>query len=321
PGLAGRATNLLRGKVRDLRAGNLRRTVSWMPIDERVEMVYVARLDERTALPPADLRIGTYWRTSEFLAERPADGVASMQLIQAYEIWAGPSERVQATWRLPMHTVVVSESLYRLGLELGVPEQRLHLAANGIDHEVFQVRTPVAGRAPCVSLLAHDAPVKGLAEAVAACRIVHQARPEVRFLAFGGAPRPAMLPDFIEYLRRPLGADLAERVYNRSSVFLCASQSEGFGFPSLEAMACGAALVSTRNGGVDDFAVDGESALLADVGDSAGLAEAILSLVADEPTRVRLAERGVQAAGRFNWTDSSDAFERAVQAALTLPVR
>jgi len=320
-GPVGAATGWARQKVRDLRAGNLTRRVSWLEIDPRVRMRFVPAFDRRASLPPADVRIGTYWQTNEYLAGLPADGAARMQLIQAWEVWAGPEDRVLATWRLPFDTVVVSESLYQRGLALGLDPQRLHLAANGIDHELFQVRRPVTDRAPCVAFLAHDAPVKGLAEAIETLRLVHERRPDIELLAFGGQPRPAGLPGYVRYLHKPLGARLADQVYNRATVFLCPSQSEGFGFPSLEAMACGAALVSTRNGGVDDFGVHEQSALLADVGDSPGLAAAILRLCEDDELRLRLAEAGRQSAARFTWSASTEAFARAVEAALARPQR
>ena len=35
------------------------------------------------------------------------------------------------------------------------------------------------------------------------------------------------------------------------------SYYEGWGLPGTEAMACGCALVSTRNGGVDSYAIEG----------------------------------------------------------------
>ena len=317
PGLRGRVEGLLRGKVRDLKAGNLRRKVSWMSIDPRVKMAWVRGLDPAVRLPAADLRIATYWETTEFLVNRDDDGAANMQLIQAYETWAGPKERVDATWLLPLHTVVVSESLYQRGLSMGVPAERLHLAPNGIDQETFRLRSPIEGREATVSFLVHEMPVKGLREAIATCELVHAAAPQVKFRAFGGAARPAILPSFIEYLQKPLGVTLAEQIYDKCSIFLCASQSEGFGFPSLEAMSCGAALVSTRNGGVDDFARDEESALLCDVGDVEGLAAAVERLVGDDMLRTRLAEAGRRIAQGFTWDASNDAFEVAVRTALT----
>ena len=46
-------------------------------------------------------------------------------------------------------------------------------------------------------------------------------------------------------------------------IYLCPSWDEGLGMPSMEAMACGSALVTYDNGGSRDYAHDGETALVA----------------------------------------------------------
>jgi glycosyltransferase involved in cell wall biosynthesis len=311
-----RLADIGRERVRGLRAGSLRRRVSWMDIDRRVHIGLIDGLGERTVLPPADLRVGTFWRTTEFLAQRAADGAKTMHLVQAYETFAGPAERIDAVWRLPIHMAVVSGSLRRKALDLGVSEELIHDVPNGLDHSVFHTtRTPL-DRPPHVAFLAMDTPVKGLVDAVEVVRRVQRVRADARFIAFGGGARPRALPDFVEYVRAASGRNLVERVYERASVFLCTSRSEGFGFPSLEAMACGAALVSTRNGGVDEFATDGESAVLRDVGDVDALADAVLALLTDSRCRADIAAAGMRRAARFTWAASVDAFEMAVRAAL-----
>jgi glycosyltransferase involved in cell wall biosynthesis len=302
-----------------MRTGSLRRRISWTPIDPHVHMKLVDRFDAETALPAADLRVGTFWRTTEYLGQLPADGARKMQLLQAYETFAAPAERIDAVWRLPMHAAVVSMALWRKGVELGVAQERLHHVPNGLDHSIFSPIRPFAGRAPQVAFLAHETPVKGLAEAIAVARIVHRESPDVPIVAFGSRPRPDSIPAFVSYVRGLSGRSLVEQVYDSSSVFLCASHREGFGFPSLEAMACGAALVSTRNGGVDEFAVDGESAVLADVGDIDGLAAAVLELLADSARHDQIAANGLRASERFSWEASVTAFEAAARAALDEP--
>src|SRR2546430_6400406 len=77
---------------------------------------------------------------------------------------------------------------------------------------------------------------------------------------FGSYPR-ASLPGWIPHYNASDNREL-RRMYNRTAVFIVPSLHEGFGLPGAEAMACGAALVSTRNGGVDAYATHGESALL-----------------------------------------------------------
>lgn len=309
-------TERLLHRLRDLRAGSPGRRPAWMRLDPRVEVRIIDRLDECTALPEADLRIGTYWRTNEILGARQDDGVPVLQLIQAYEVWAGPTARVDATWRLPFPIAVVSKSLIETGLRLGIPRSALHYVPNGIDHRTYRVTRPIERRRPCVAILAQEAPVKGLADSVEVLRAIHQARPDVQLLAFGSFARPEGLPVEIAYHRKPVGRRLVEQVYNRASVFLCASRSEGFGFPSIEAMACGAALVSTANGGVDDFAQDGVNAVVRPVGDCRALADAVLCLLDDEQQRLRLVTSALDSVARFTWEASAEHFHRAVRAAL-----
>jgi glycosyltransferase involved in cell wall biosynthesis len=307
-------------RVRELQAGAFPRRIRWMSVDNQVKFAYVPRLGDSTRLPAADLRVGTFWRTTEFLSRWRGDGAPYMQLLQAYEVWAGPADKVDAVWRLPIHSAVVSRALYRRAMELGLPPKRVHVVPNGIDTALFNVTTPIASRPPTVAVLAHPAPVKGLAESVEVLNRVHAARPDVPMLAFGSNPRPGILPPFVKYRRGLSGSALVATVYDTASVFLCASQSEGWGFPSMEAMACGAALVSTRNGGVDDFAAHGESALLRDVGAVEGLAQDVLRLLDDDTERVRIASTGAESVRRFTWQSSGEAFVAAVAEALAAPM-
>ena len=48
----------------------------------------------------------------------------------------------------------------------------------------------------------------------------------------------------------------------RLAIYVLPSAYEGWGLTAVEAMACGAAVITTRNGGVEDFARDGDNALL-----------------------------------------------------------
>lgn len=305
-----------KARIRDVQAGALPRRVRWMDVDDRVKLAFVPRLSQAAPLPPADLRIATFWRTSQFLQQWRGDDAPFMQLLQAYETWAAPAETIDALWRQPVHSAVVSQSLLRRALALGVPRDRLHLVPNGIDTAVFAVRAPVATRPPRVAMLAHPAPVKGQAEAIEVFKRVHAARPDVPLVAFGSHGRPPGLPDYVDYRRGLSGDALAREVYDRASVFLCASLSEGWGFPSMEAMACGAALVSTMNGGVDDFAAQERTALLRPVGDVAGLATDVLRLLEDDETRVKIAMAGADGVRGYTWQASGDAFVVAVRAAL-----
>jgi UDP-glucose:(glucosyl)LPS alpha-1,2-glucosyltransferase len=72
---------------------------------------------------------------------------------------------------------------------------------------------------------------------------------------------------------------------------------EPFGLTALEALASGAALITTGQGGLREVA--GEAALFVPPGDAQATAAAIISLATDEASRAALVEAGLAQAARF----------------------
>src|SRR5213078_4164725 len=103
------------------------------------------------------------------------------------------------------------------------------------------------------------------------------------------APREGMPYD--EFHANPRQDTLAA-VYSGCDIYLCPSWDEGLGMPSMEAMACGASLVTYDNGGCRDYAVDGETALVAPRRDISALGAALGRLAVDSVLRTRLAAAG-----------------------------
>jgi glycosyltransferase involved in cell wall biosynthesis len=87
------------------------------------------------------------------------------------------------------------------------------------------------------------------------------------------------------------------------------SLEEGFGLPALEALACGAPLVTTRGSAMEE--VTGDAALLVPPGHDDALAEALESAMAGGPEVEGRRVRGVEVAARFTW-DASAAAHAAV---------
>ena len=82
----------------------------------------------------------------------------------------------------------------------------------------------------------------------------------------------------VEYAGRVPKNEVAAWI-DRGDIFLNTSKIDNHPVTLLEAMACGACVVSTRPGGVPYMAQDGVNCLLAAVGDAAGLAAAIRELL------------------------------------------
>jgi len=88
-------------------------------------------------------------------------------------------------------------------------------------------------------------------------------------------------------------------LYNRAEVFFYPSIYEGFGLPVLEAMACGAPVISTNRSSIPEVADD--AAVLLDPDKPEDFVEALSRLTGDEDKRRRLSEAGIKRAAMFTW--------------------
>jgi glycosyltransferase involved in cell wall biosynthesis len=91
-------------------------------------------------------------------------------------------------------------------------------------------------------------------------------------------------------------------MYARAAVVACPSHREGFGVVCAEAMAHGRPVVAGAVGGLLDLVVDGETGVLVEPGDVAGLRAALERLLGDAALRARLGSAGrARVAKRFSW--------------------
>jgi len=90
------------------------------------------------------------------------------------------------------------------------------------------------------------------------------------------------------------------------------SQSEGFGFPVLEAMACGAAVLAAPRLSLPE--VGGDAVVYAEP-DTAGIANCLRELLTDDARRAALGQAARARARQFTWAASADAHLAAYAAA------
>jgi glycosyltransferase involved in cell wall biosynthesis len=88
-------------------------------------------------------------------------------------------------------------------------------------------------------------------------------------------------------------------LYNSVDCLLFPSLYEGFGWPPLEAMACGAPVVTSNVASLPE--VVGEAGLMREPGDVEGLAASVRAVLEDADLRKNLTERGLVRAKSFTW--------------------
>ncbi len=79
--------------------------------------------------------------------------------------------------------------------------------------------------------------------------------------------------------------DDVPRILTQTDIFVLSSRREGHPYSLLEAMASGCPSVATRCGGVEDTVVEGKTALLVEIEDVPGMANAIARLARDKTAR------------------------------------
>ncbi len=92
-------------------------------------------------------------------------------------------------------------------------------------------------------------------------------------------------------------------LYSMADVFAFPSFFEGFGIPPLEAMACGAPVITSNASSLPEVA--GDAALLVDPNDSVAMAQAIQTLLENEELRSQLVQKGYLQAQKYTWDSSA----------------
>jgi len=104
---------------------------------------------------------------------------------------------------------------------------------------------------------------------------------------------------FLEYIE---AADLPA-LYSKAALFAFPSLHEGFGIPLLEAMACGAPVLTSHTSSMPD--VVGDAAILVDPNSIEDIAHGIKLIFNDETLRDTMRQKGFERVKLFSWKNSA----------------
>jgi glycosyltransferase involved in cell wall biosynthesis len=211
---------------------------------------------------------------------------------------------------------------------------RIAVVPHGVDHHRFRPPRPDEvsdvrrwlGLAPdeaYVAFLGTLEPRKNVPALVRAFGQVAADLPDPPVLVLAGGrgwdgavdPAVAELREGLKVLRPGFVPDgLVPALLGGAEVVAYPAHGEGFGLPVLEAMACGAAVLTTDRLSLSE--VGGDAVRYARSPDAADLAEALAGLLDDPAERRRLGEAGLARSGRFTWDASArghvEVFERVL---------
>lgn len=268
-------------------------------------------------VPDADVVVATWWETADWVAALSTDKGAKAYLIQHHEIHPGqPAARVNATWGLPLHKIVVSRWLAGIAHDM-FGDSDVSLVPNAVEHNLFDAPPRGKQATPTVGFMYSDKRFKRCEFAIEAIRLVRQRLPALRVVAFGAhdvVPRLPLPPDCSLSVQPP--QEQLREIYAACDAWLFSSDREGFGLPILEAMACRTPVIATPAGAAPDLIAD-EGGILVDPNDPRGMAAAITRLAeTSNESWCTMSNLAYDAARRYSWEDATDLFEAALLRAI-----
>lgn len=203
----------------------------------------------------------------------------------------------------------------------GIPSEKIRAIPHAPDRQFRPDRDPrslerierrYGVRRPYLLYLGTLEPRKNLVRAIAAFSRISSRFPDYRFYLAGAsgwrskslrrALEEVPAPSRVERLGYVAEDDLAA-LYSHAELFVYPSLYEGFGFPVVEAMACGTPVLTSDTSSLAEIAEG--AALLVDPENVEAISEAMILGLEDEPTRACLRRAGLARASTFSWERST----------------
>jgi glycosyltransferase involved in cell wall biosynthesis len=215
--------------------------------------------------------------------------------------YMAPKDVLESTWRLGFRVAAICGWLADLVREAGVDPRDVTSISCGVS-VVHAMHVAPEAREASVAMMYGLGNYKAAHDGLKALELARSEVGPFRVRLFGAnsSRRPSGIPEWAEYHALLTDSAIGD-IYNSSSIFVSSSVAEGFCLPAAEAMASGCAVAATDSGGIRDFAIDGENALLSRPSDPDALARNIIRLLQDHGLRHRIAYAGRNSISKFTW--------------------
>nr|MBA2298137.1 glycosyltransferase family 4 protein [Actinomycetota bacterium] len=178
--------------------------------------------------------------------------------------------------------VIVPSQFVRRGIveHLGISPERVHAIPHGVDHDRF---SPAGGpREGFILYPARPWPHKNHERLFEAFALLRRERPQLELVLTGGGHDGRAVPEGV-IVRGLVSLDELVSLYRRAACLVFPSLYEGFGYPPLEAMACGCPVAASGAGSLPEAC--GDAAALFDPRDAEDIA-AVVAAVLESPERL-----------------------------------
>ncbi len=202
---------------------------------------------------------------------------------------------------------------------LGYPAERIKVIYLGIDHQTFKPlvvsedfynKYNLNKETAYILYVGSEDPRKNLGRLLEAFAQLTNKLPNVQLLKVGSARFPQErlklltlasslnIADKVRFFEQVSDTDLA-LFYNVAGVLVFPSLYEGFGWPPLEALACGTPVVASNTASLPEIV--GEAGLCVNPYDVTALSNALERVLTDQTLSASLRRMGLTQAAKFSW--------------------
>ena len=222
--------------------------------------------------------------------------------------------------RKAMRIIAVSQSTKDDLIEhLGIADERISVVYEGIDHSLFRPVSQRIYKYPYILFVGSEQPRKNFTTLLKAFSQL-KSEPEFKKLklvkigkAGGrgvdfrsqtmGVVESLHLSNEVIFTDFVPEADLPA-YYSGAEVFVLPSLYEGFGFPVVEAMACGCPVITSNTSSLPE--VVGKAGIMVDPHNADSLAQAMRHVLTDSELSNNMISRGLKQSKKFSWEKAAE---------------
>ena len=202
---------------------------------------------------------------------------------------------------------------------LGIPDERISVVYEGIDHSLFRPVSQQIYNHPYILFVGSEHPRKNFTTLLKAfsqlksepgfkklklVKVGNAGGQETDFRSQTmGVVESLGLVDEVIFTGFVPEADLAT-YYSGAEAFVLPTLYEGFGFPVLEAMACACPVITSNTSSLPE--VVGEAGIMVNPYDTNSLAQAMSKVLTDSELRDNMIRKGLEQARRFTWEKAAE---------------
>jgi len=198
--------------------------------------------------------------------------------------------------------------------------RNVRVISRGVDTEVFSTSQRSAGLRTLWGARSHDpvvvhmgrlAPEKDPEMVARTFDAIRAKVPAAKFVVVGDGPSRAGMERRLPYAVFPgmqRGTELARHIAS-GDIFIFPSRTETYGNVTVEAMACGLAVVAFDYGAAGQHVRHGENGLLAPLHDGQAFVTMAVEVAADMSRAARIGAQAAIDAGRLDWRDIVEGLE------------